>query len=384
MDEKLADIIFDALTENYKAKIDKNKDLKEYLQEKTKNELLSIYLSYGFAGNVEDIVEQISTLQNKKKEESIKSIIEFLNKDFSKIFRFLNKNRFDETRYIAKEEDILEFKMGKKNKVSLGTIKILEQLGFIFCKKDKDKVVFHMPNFIRDKIRNSDKCLYLDLYQDIIEYSIGIANTYGVIHIIDAYDIIKRDIEISFEEYEAIVKFFSLLELEPILYSFKRQAICNYNLDDEEIDKFLLENNQDEYVVYNKEFYKSMENGKYISNLVEYRQFRNYLKEVYWLDINEDELLRGEIIDDYIDMCQIDSREAKKFIDEALDRYFEIDKLDKALIIRYVDKIKNKMPVWKDGGRIYIEEDKIPKVGRNEKCPCGSGKKYKNCHGRNN
>lgn len=23
-----------------------------------------------------------------------------------------------------------------------------------------------------------------------------------------------------------------------------------------------------------------------------------------------------------------------------------------------------------------------PKVGRNEKCPCGSGKKYKNCHGK--
>ena len=24
----------------------------------------------------------------------------------------------------------------------------------------------------------------------------------------------------------------------------------------------------------------------------------------------------------------------------------------------------------------------IPKVGRNEPCPCGSGKKYKYCHGR--
>ncbi|MFL6810106.1 MAG: SEC-C metal-binding domain-containing protein, partial [Bradyrhizobium canariense] len=23
-----------------------------------------------------------------------------------------------------------------------------------------------------------------------------------------------------------------------------------------------------------------------------------------------------------------------------------------------------------------------PKVGRNEPCPCGSGKKYKHCHGR--
>ncbi|MEO6568103.1 MAG: SEC-C metal-binding domain-containing protein, partial [Opitutaceae bacterium] len=23
----------------------------------------------------------------------------------------------------------------------------------------------------------------------------------------------------------------------------------------------------------------------------------------------------------------------------------------------------------------------LPKVGRNEQCPCGSGKKFKNCHG---
>jgi preprotein translocase subunit SecA len=23
----------------------------------------------------------------------------------------------------------------------------------------------------------------------------------------------------------------------------------------------------------------------------------------------------------------------------------------------------------------------VPKVGRNELCPCGSGKKYKHCHG---
>ena len=240
-----------------------------------------------------------------------------------------------------------------------------------------------MPKFIKDKIKNYEKCLYLDLYQDIIEYSIGIADTYGVIHIIDAYDIIKKDIEISFEEYESIVEFFSLLELEPILYSFKRQAIYNFNLDDEEIDKILLENTKNEYVVYNKEFYKNIENGKYVSNLLEYKQFRNYLKEVYMFDIDEDELLRGEIIDDYIDMWQVDNNKAKKFIDEALDRYFEIDRLDKALIIRYVDKIKNNMPIWKEGGKINVEEDKLPKVERNEKCPCGSGKKYKNCCGKN-
>ena len=40
-----------------------------------------------------------------------------------------------------------------------------------------------------------------------------------------------------------------------------------------------------------------------------------------------------------------------------------------------------KMPVWKNGGKID-NENQFTKVGRNEQCPCGSGKKYKNCHGK--
>jgi preprotein translocase subunit SecA len=31
--------------------------------------------------------------------------------------------------------------------------------------------------------------------------------------------------------------------------------------------------------------------------------------------------------------------------------------------------------------RITVRRD-TPKVGRNEPCPCGSGKKYKHCHGK--
>ena len=27
------------------------------------------------------------------------------------------------------------------------------------------------------------------------------------------------------------------------------------------------------------------------------------------------------------------------------------------------------------------DKNEFKKVGRNEKCPCGSGKKYKHCHG---
>jgi hypothetical protein len=38
--------------------------------------------------------------------------------------------------------------------------------------------------------------------------------------------------------------------------------------------------------------------------------------------------------------------------------------------------------VRREGGRgVELRRD-MPKVGRNDPCPCGSGKKYKACHGR--
>ncbi len=36
---------------------------------------------------------------------------------------------------------------------------------------------------------------------------------------------------------------------------------------------------------------------------------------------------------------------------------------------------------YRDDGRGSLRRD-VPKVGRNEPCPCGSGEKYKKCHGR--
>jgi preprotein translocase subunit SecA len=37
-----------------------------------------------------------------------------------------------------------------------------------------------------------------------------------------------------------------------------------------------------------------------------------------------------------------------------------------------------------DGSKASPEAPKKPGVGRNDTCPCGSGKKYKKCHGANN
>lgn len=383
MEKDILDILFDVLTENYKDEIEKNKDFEEYLKEKNKKELLFIYLIYEYATNMkdEDIEEKLEYLYKKKKEVVIQEIIKLLDKNFYKILEFFNKERFETTKNIAKKDGFFKFNRNEPSEISFDTLKILKQLGFIFIKKEKNNLIIHMPKYIRNKMKKVEKCMYLDLYDEVIKYSIGIVNTYGAIKIEDTYNIIKRDIEISKDKYISIVEFFSLLELQPIFYSIKNQAICNYNLDEKDIDIFLEKHRK--YVVYDKEFYENMENDKYLFSLTEYRQFRNYLKENYWFDINDDELLRGEIVIDYIEMCQTDKSKAHEYVKEAIDRYFDIeDEIEKEIIISYLEKIRTKMPNWKKGGKIEINKES-KKVGRNEKCPCGSGKKYKNCHGKN-
>jgi preprotein translocase subunit SecA len=49
------------------------------------------------------------------------------------------------------------------------------------------------------------------------------------------------------------------------------------------------------------------------------------------------------------------------------------------------DYAANEKDYFDPSGGAAIKQEPIkvgPKVGRNDSCPCGSGKKYKNCHGR--
>src|SRR6476646_3490783 len=42
-------------------------------------------------------------------------------------------------------------------------------------------------------------------------------------------------------------------------------------------------------------------------------------------------------------------------------------------------------PGGANGGDVAVKQEPIkvaPKIGRNDPCPCGSGKKYKHCHGK--
>ncbi len=80
--------------------------------------------------------------------------------------------------------------------------------------------------------------------------------------------------------------------------------------------------------------------------------------------------------------------------DTVVNLGFDTEKLYKNMVDARADWLYE-LPQWEaiyDGEtrkRLYLEQKKSgtvikgPKVGRNDPCPCGSGKKYKKCCGRN-
>ena len=47
------------------------------------------------------------------------------------------------------------------------------------------------------------------------------------------------------------------------------------------------------------------------------------------------------------------------------------------------ERLRSAAPAGEEDGKVKTVVRDQPKVGRNEPCPCGSGKKYKKCHGAN-
>ena len=64
---------------------------------------------------------------------------------------------------------------------------------------------------------------------------------------------------------------------------------------------------------------------------------------------------------------------------------FSLTKKQFENIYNIIDKYKNDIPIWIYNGYTKREANSMPKekkVGRNDPCPCGSGKKYKKCCGK--
>ena len=69
-------------------------------------------------------------------------------------------------------------------------------------------------------------------------------------------------------------------------------------------------------------------------------------------DLNDDEDLRKELIQSYSDIAQVDERKALQVLKMMISDNFDIDDDEEQIMIGYINNIREKMPIWKKGGKI--------------------------------
>lgn len=374
--------IFQAKIEEYVDKINKEKDFEDYLREKKKDELLDMLKLYGYATKRTRYFKIIyASIHKMKKEEIIKELVRVIDDVRYEIIRKLDEEQLDDLIHIAENEGEVIEKVNERY-LYFKDIDILRKLGFIYCKKEKNELKIHMPKKIQEifkEIYDIDN-KYYEIYQEIVDYTNGIVKKFGLISIDGAYEVIKLDMLVTYNEFINIILFYEMLGITKFKYDDEINCIYENNLDEEDI-KELFER-EELYNDFTKKSYIELGTNEFLYNMREYKELKEYLKEEFDLDLNDNYYVREKIIEIYIAKSQIDENKGKEILRENVNEIFEINYMDKVKIMDMVEKIKDKMPVWKEGGQI-IERAKIPKVGRNELCPCGSGKKYKHCHGKN-
>ena len=140
----------------------------------------------------------------------------------------------------------------------------------------------------------------------------------------------------------------------------------------------------------------------------------------YWLLKRESARLLREWLDAHVPDGENDFAFAERVMEElydsacmhtppteqvhiVLDRYREVDFSGEDEMMDFFEELLavytrfvNDIPLWYDHGysafelheretghtQFFNEDGTVMKVGRNDPCPCGSGKKYKHCHGR--
>lgn len=346
MDE-IGSKLYDFLTEDYKDKIDITKDIEDYLKEMKKQNLTLIYLYYSYASNELGAENNTIRLMSKNKTVVINTIQKIFEKSFVEILKFFSKEILNDLKLIAKENEFFRFCKAKNNKISLNSIRIFKNLGLIFCKKEGDDIFIHMPKYIKNKLKNINSNIYTDSYINILELSEGLVQMYGAIVLEKAYMIIKDYISVDYSKYISIIKFASGLELNMFHCSLDENAIYNVSLDESEVEKFI----NVEKKIYSEKDYLLIANETdgFLESLEEFKKFNNFMKNNYGCDINDDLFIKLELINSYIDKCQIDEKKAKEELHNKILESFEVAKYEEMEMMLYIEEIRKKFPIWKDG-----------------------------------
>ena len=302
---------------------------------------------------------------------------------------------------------------------------VVPMLSYLFF--DGDEFIYTIPYEMQDALKHFDWDRTADIVRDFsraADIADALASLRGIVTMQEAYEEFARCYPDAFGPLDFETGVFDAIEAEligcDIIETDYETYIVNYTLGDQFREENDIDEDDQESIVLTGDL-GSLENilmlreGKVARTLDENMRtseglfeqnlqrpaviaLRNYL-DAHVPDGSDDYLFADAVIEDLVEFMTLGMVGI-----EAIETYFKILDdhglgLDEAHMRKVVDllmNMSNAIPTWLNNGwaanelheaytgkkTFYNEDGSVKKVGRNEPCPCGSGKKYKKCCGR--
>lgn len=337
-------------------------------------------------GNTQDEILALNlVLKEKPNNSSIKSCLKQLTdnakEEFKDTYNIDDVSSLDEIivddfcneGYLTIDNDddiseLLELDGKEYNRNEIVTSFIIN--GYAYLYKDKDNFKVIIPDEIKDILYN----MPLNNEEELDDREIVELYMYynGVIEKEELRRLLKENhnLDYTIKELDTVIKSLDLF-IRKDYYSILGDA------KEDDMEQMVLSSKK------NFKKYKVVDYSSYdIVNMSD--AFKDDLKEVLsnlTTDEEKLELISSFIISTIYMNCYLDDA-----LYHILDEYkIKYTNKDIKSLKNIVDQYKNDMPIWGYNGYSKKEFNSMPKekkIGRNDPCPCGSGKKYKKCCGK--
>ena len=323
-----------------------------------------------------------------KKDELIEKLNQFYNKNIKQLATVINVDIYNLIKRLAKEdENGIDVNLKYELEVNfLESILIIEES---IIDNNKIHIRFHegMKNKLAKFINNENEKI-IKKNQIIVDMIINIVDIYGLIKDYELLDMLNK-----FLEYNINMSY--LIQLINLQIDLRNEIIIGDTKNGNEIYLMTtLISNPEEIIyererrdLYYKEYTKQELNRNIFESLVERREVREVIE---FLKKKKVEFAKEATITMIMYIMNIVQIDVNDFMELIKIDFKDIDEAKEYL--RLVMNLHNNIPHYSLYGyspnellemqlenSSVKEERKKSKIGRNDPCPCGSGKKYKNC-----
>lgn len=370
MIEKSMEEMMEALekmAKNRRTKAQKRKvtnNLVEIANASTKDELKAILTALNIKFKASD-----------KKDGLIESLKVNYKDAVSKLFTKIDSDVYEDLKVIEMNNGVLNKKFDKTFKEN----SYLEQLGVLYLASDEEKnICLVAPEEVLEAIKSIKK-KDLEKNDRIVKLLKGMTHYYGFVSLDEFIDNLPEKEDLKEEDIRLLFLMVEDINRDGLFLGDKwKNEFLEYSTDFEN----LIESEnlaQENYKRLSSEDLIKASAINYIGEKNIYKPFSKILSDDY--KIPSDDIVK--MLQEIYMYSQLHSEdELKSFIlSQIKPPEFMMVKINDAL-----HKVYNRIPLWKYRGFTTLEkfnpELKVIKVGRNDKCPCGSGKKYKKCCGK--